>query len=225
MFLNEKPGDSLDLDEGGREDRRTINSRRRPASSATARRDLGDGQTTDYDDWTKQIWPSANRSGRIGSRRCHRCCYRCGALPERHIIPRNLRLGVYHGGRRPLDIYYRIHEGINGLPMPDRRPLMTDDEKQSVQKRSRTPRTAKAKKHAGIPAGRRRFGRASQNQAAQESRICRQDRRSGAGKDRSAGGFGIWWISMLSLALSARRRNGRRLHAEPTPPRLDLPTR
>jgi hypothetical protein len=30
----------------------------------------------------------------------------------------NLRLGVYRGGRRPLDLYYRIHAGINGAPMP-----------------------------------------------------------------------------------------------------------
>jgi hypothetical protein len=40
------------------------------------------------------------------------------ALTPRTIPPRNLRLGVYRGGRRPLDLYYRIHAGINGAPMP-----------------------------------------------------------------------------------------------------------
>ena len=28
------------------------------------------------------------------------------------------RQGVYRGGMRPLDLYYRIHAGINGAPMP-----------------------------------------------------------------------------------------------------------
>ena len=40
------------------------------------------------------------------------------ALRPRTIPPRNLRQGLYRGGRRPLDIYYRIHAGINGAPMP-----------------------------------------------------------------------------------------------------------
>ena len=40
------------------------------------------------------------------------------ALAPRTIPPRNLRQGIYRGGRRPLDLYYRIHAGINGAPMP-----------------------------------------------------------------------------------------------------------
>jgi hypothetical protein len=40
------------------------------------------------------------------------------ALKPRTIPPRNLRQGIYRGGRRPLDLYYRIHAGINGAPMP-----------------------------------------------------------------------------------------------------------
>ena len=40
------------------------------------------------------------------------------ALPPRTAIPRNLRQGIYRGGRRPLDIYRRIYAGINGMPMP-----------------------------------------------------------------------------------------------------------
>ncbi len=33
------------------------------------------------------------------------------------IQPRNLTLGIYRGGRRPVDIYRRVHEGIPGTPM------------------------------------------------------------------------------------------------------------
>jgi mono/diheme cytochrome c family protein len=40
------------------------------------------------------------------------------ALEPRTIDPRNLRLGVYRGGRRPIDIYYRLQAGINGSGMP-----------------------------------------------------------------------------------------------------------
>lgn len=34
------------------------------------------------------------------------------------LRPGNLTLGVYKGGRRPIDIYWRIAKGINGTPMP-----------------------------------------------------------------------------------------------------------
>lgn len=34
------------------------------------------------------------------------------------IAPRNLTLGLYRGGRRPLDLFYRIKAGIKGTPMP-----------------------------------------------------------------------------------------------------------
>jgi mono/diheme cytochrome c family protein len=39
-------------------------------------------------------------------------------LPPRNAIPRNLRLGTYRGGRRPIDIYWRVSAGIAGTPMP-----------------------------------------------------------------------------------------------------------
>lgn len=32
--------------------------------------------------------------------------------------PRNLRLGMFRGGRRPIDLYRRIHQGIAGASMP-----------------------------------------------------------------------------------------------------------
>jgi hypothetical protein len=34
------------------------------------------------------------------------------------LRPANLNLGLYKGGRRPLDIYWRIAKGINGAKMP-----------------------------------------------------------------------------------------------------------
>ncbi len=38
--------------------------------------------------------------------------------PIRNAIPRNLRKGVYRGGRRRLDLYCRVSAGIAGTPMP-----------------------------------------------------------------------------------------------------------
>jgi mono/diheme cytochrome c family protein len=71
---------------------------------------LGDGLTTDYDDWTKEIEP-ANHTALEQF-------LDAGALPPRTITPRNLRLGVYRGGRRPIDLFWRIRNGIDGTPMP-----------------------------------------------------------------------------------------------------------
>jgi mono/diheme cytochrome c family protein len=71
---------------------------------------LGDGETTDYDDWTKELEP-ANTAALAEY-------LHAGALQPRNIIPRNLRLGVYRGGRRPIDIYWRLRNGIDGSPMP-----------------------------------------------------------------------------------------------------------
>jgi mono/diheme cytochrome c family protein len=39
-------------------------------------------------------------------------------LPKQELKPRNLRLGIYRGGRRPIDLYRRIHSGIPYGPMP-----------------------------------------------------------------------------------------------------------
>jgi mono/diheme cytochrome c family protein len=40
------------------------------------------------------------------------------SLPIQRLQPRNLQLGIYRGGRRPLDLYRRIHAGIKGANMP-----------------------------------------------------------------------------------------------------------
>jgi len=38
--------------------------------------------------------------------------------PLRNAMPRNLRQGVYRGGRRRLDVFRKIYAGIAGTPMP-----------------------------------------------------------------------------------------------------------
>ncbi len=45
------------------------------------------------------------------------------------LKPRNLRLGMYRGGRRPIDIYARIEAGIKGTPMPAFGAKMTEQQK------------------------------------------------------------------------------------------------
>ena len=39
-------------------------------------------------------------------------------LPPRNAIPRNLREGSYRGGRRPIDLFWRVYAGIPGMGMP-----------------------------------------------------------------------------------------------------------
>jgi mono/diheme cytochrome c family protein len=34
------------------------------------------------------------------------------------VTPRNLSTGIYRGGRRPIDLFSRLHGGIKGTPMP-----------------------------------------------------------------------------------------------------------
>lgn len=73
---------------------------------------LGDGQTTDYDEWSKEFIGDG-KDGKVVS-----TYVSLGLLPPRTIRPRNLRLGVFRGGMRPIDIYWRVMNGIEGTPMP-----------------------------------------------------------------------------------------------------------
>ena len=82
---------------------------------------LGDGQTTDFNDWEKELKPDTDKDGLIAY-------LRAGALPPRNAKPRNLRLGVYRGGRRPVDLYWRIRNGIDGTPMPASKTVTLSDE-------------------------------------------------------------------------------------------------
>lgn len=81
---------------------------------------LGDGQTNDFDEWTKELEP--------GNAEKLSDFLALGALEPRNIRPRNLREGVYRGGRRPIDLYWRIKNGIPGTPMPAASQELTDDQ-------------------------------------------------------------------------------------------------
>lgn len=98
---------------------------------------LGDGQTNDYDDWNKAVFEAEQslasdretldastemspeeRAALEKHVEFFASALRTDSLPPRHAIPRNLRQGIYRGGRAPYDIYRRIYAGINGAPMP-----------------------------------------------------------------------------------------------------------
>ena len=44
------------------------------------------------------------------------------------IAPRNLQTGIYRGGRRPVDLYRRIYNGINGAKMPGFGSTLSDEQ-------------------------------------------------------------------------------------------------
>jgi mono/diheme cytochrome c family protein len=84
---------------------------------------LGDGQLTGFDEWTKElIAPTGVRNPELV-----REFKRYGMLEPRNIRPRNLRQGVFRGGRRPLDIFWRVRNGIEGTPMPGFKPEILSD--------------------------------------------------------------------------------------------------
>jgi mono/diheme cytochrome c family protein len=89
---------------------------------------LGDGQRDFYDDWSGE-WVDKNDPQATD------LYVALGALPPRHLIPRNLRSGVYRGGRRPIDLYWRIVNGIDGAQMPAV-PLMAEDDPPGTKKLS-----------------------------------------------------------------------------------------
>ena len=77
---------------------------------------LGNGQTNDYDDWTKD-WTS-----RIGLKPEERekliPLMARGALPPINALPRNFEEGIFRGGGSSKDLYRRVLVGIAGTPMP-----------------------------------------------------------------------------------------------------------
>jgi mono/diheme cytochrome c family protein len=114
---------------------------------------LGDGQQDDYDNWSKATKKfedetqmlvgtiktlkenMANQQGDEleASRKdlatktkelSERETVIAQLLPPRNAIPRNLREGVFRGGRRPWDIYHRVNQGISGTPMPGGGPAL-----------------------------------------------------------------------------------------------------
>lgn len=85
---------------------------------------LGDGSEERlFDDWNKdkkvaETEKQIHQTKDAATRRHLQRLLASWLLPEQELKPRNLRLGIYHGGRSPADIYRRIHAGINGTPMP-----------------------------------------------------------------------------------------------------------
>ncbi len=80
----------------------------------------GDGQTDDYDEWTKELEPTS-----LAARADYRAL---GALPPRTSQPRNLRAGVFRGGERPEVLFLRIKHGIAGTTMPAVAAQLRDDD-------------------------------------------------------------------------------------------------
>ena len=86
---------------------------------------LGDGQTEDHDEWTKDWLNTPGVDPNFPESYQH--FIDVGALRPRKIRPRNLRMPVFRGGNRSDDIYRRIANGIEGTPMPSS-PTLTSDE-------------------------------------------------------------------------------------------------
>ncbi len=60
---------------------------------------------------TEDFWPKPGSTEKYDERGLHDVWG--------HVLqPRNLRLGQYRGGRRPVDVFRRVYAGIKGTPMP-----------------------------------------------------------------------------------------------------------
>lgn len=81
---------------------------------------MGDGQTDDYDEWTKEVEPTVPDA--LAD------YLALGALPPRKVQPRILRDGIYRGGSQPEDLFLRIKNGITGTTMPAVAAQLSDDD-------------------------------------------------------------------------------------------------
>jgi len=103
---------------------------------------LGDGQQDDQDSWNKAhkvfLVETARQAESIETREAQAGLDAAGQqllsadravfgvwrkvadslYKTRNAIPRNLRQGVYRGGRRRIDIFHRLYAGVAGTPMP-----------------------------------------------------------------------------------------------------------
>jgi len=89
---------------------------------------LGDGQLV-LDDWNKMIDDLTKKAAdRDMPELSHALAV--DSLPARESQPRNLRQGIFRGGRQPYEIFYRLSNGINGANMPGiaQTPGMTSDD-------------------------------------------------------------------------------------------------
>lgn len=86
---------------------------------------LGDGNLGLYDDWSKELYNWQSERDDDGSKKAEYMAL--GGLEPRIVKPRNLRIGQYRGGQRPIDIFWRINNGIDGSGMPAANGLAHDD--------------------------------------------------------------------------------------------------
>jgi len=93
---------------------------------------LGDGQQDDHDNWQKAHKKFLEETAKMAEKTelddlevallGQREEVTDLLYPLRNAMPRNLRQGVYRGGRRRLDVFWRIYAGIAGSPMPGSGP-------------------------------------------------------------------------------------------------------
>jgi mono/diheme cytochrome c family protein len=85
---------------------------------------LGDGPSAseNFDKWNEAKWKllQAGNGPDVIERRFD--------LPLQRLSPRNLRLGAYRGGRRPVDLFRRIALGIGPSAMPAHASIKRDTE-------------------------------------------------------------------------------------------------
>jgi mono/diheme cytochrome c family protein len=85
---------------------------------------LGDGQQDDFDNWNKanKLFLDSVAADSEHEMARDRAKVAATLFPVRNAIPRNLRFGVYRGGNRRIDIFWKIYAGIPGTPMPGSGP-------------------------------------------------------------------------------------------------------
>lgn len=86
---------------------------------------VGDGQLSNFDDWTNDWKNSANVDPNDPA--TYREFTAVGALPPRPVRPRNLNVPGYRGGGHPHDLFLRLTNGIEGTPMPASTALSSDE--------------------------------------------------------------------------------------------------
>jgi mono/diheme cytochrome c family protein len=102
---------------------------------------LGDGQQTEFDNWAKEQQEFRTKTAQMAETVADRASQdldekaearldrdreilaarqevEATLMPTYPAIPRNLRKGVFRGGHRRIDVFWRIHTGIAGTPMP-----------------------------------------------------------------------------------------------------------
>ncbi len=93
---------------------------------------LGDGQLV-WDMWNESVHKldqkiaESNEPAKLGELKV---ALRDDALPPRESEPRNLRQGIYRGGRQPYELFFRLYNGIFPAQMPGigSTPGMTTDD-------------------------------------------------------------------------------------------------